>query len=116
MDKASTDNPSIERFILSSVEILESGGVRYDPFATSEKWSVMYVRHQQWESFVFHKHYTVSISAIGSYNINPEKLKPLVIRPEDFSRHHEVEVRLHVHVCIFRGTHLMQLTCQLLVS
>ena len=68
--------------------------MRYDPFATNEKWSVMHVRHQQWESFVFHKHYTVSISAIGSYNISPEKLKPLVIRPEDFSRHHEVEVRL----------------------
>ena len=94
VDKASNDNPSIERFMLSSIEILETGVVRYNPFATNEKWSVTYVRHQQWESFEFHKYYTVAISAIGSYHINPEKLKPLEIRPEDFSRHHEVEVRL----------------------
>ena len=99
MDKASTDNPSVTRFILSSIEIPEPGVVHYNPFATNEKWSVMYVRHQQWESFVLHKYYTVSISAIGSYHINPEKLKPLVIRPEDFNRHHEVEVRLSF-VCV----------------
>jgi hypothetical protein len=95
VDKASTDNRSVERFLLSSIEILESGGVRYNPVATSEKWSITYIRYQQWESFVFHKHYTVSISAIGCSNINHENLEPLVIRPEDFSRHHEVEVRLH---------------------
>ena len=95
MDKASNDNPSITRFILSSIEIPEPGVVRYNPFASSEKWNVTYVGHQRWESFVFHKHYTVSISAIGSYNIKPNLAKALVIKPEDFKRHHEVEVRLY---------------------
>ena len=92
MDKASTDNPSITRFISSAIKIPEPGVVHYNPFATDEKWSVTYIRHQQWESYELHKYYTVSISAIGSYNINPDKLKPLVITAEKFKRHHEVEV------------------------
>ena len=94
VDKASTENPSITRFLSSAIEIPEPGVVRYNPFATDEKWNVTYIRHQQWESYEFHKYYTVSISAIGSYHINTDKLKPLVIRREDFSRHHEVEVSI----------------------
>lgn len=108
MDKASTDNPSVTRFISSAIEIPEPGVVRYNPFATNDQWSVVYVRHQQWESYEFHKNFTVAISAIGCYHINPEKLRPLVIKPEDFSRHHEVEVRLS-SACLLQYLHSQQL-------
>lgn len=98
VDKASTDNPSITHFISSSIEIPEPGVVHYNPFATNEEWSLTYIRHQQWESYEFHKYYTVSISAIGSYQINTENLKPLVIRLQDCNRHYEVEVSMISYV------------------
>lgn len=101
VDKASADDPSIQRFISSTIEMQEPGIIRYNPLASDEKWRVTYVRHQEWESYELRDSYTVDISAVGEYWIDSGDLQYHEIQQKDFSRHHEVEVR----VC--KNTHLV---------
>lgn len=86
------DDPSIQRFISSTIEMPEPGVIHYDPTTSQEKWCVSYIRHQESQTFEFRDSYTVEVSAVGQYQIDPGDIKHHVIAPKDYSKRHEVEV------------------------
>ena len=92
VEKTSADDPSVLHFVTSAINMPEPGIIHYNPLASDEKWYLTYIRHQEWESYKFHDSYTVDLSSIGEFYIDPKDLNCHEIRPKDFRRHHEVEV------------------------
>ena len=79
----------LDKYLTSAIKMLESGVIRYDP-PSSEKWHVVYIRHQEWESYDLDGKHTLDMSFVRERHINPDE--PCEIKLEDCTRHHEVEV------------------------
>ena len=85
-------DPEPIHFLTSSIKKLESGVLRYDPQSMGEiKWRVVHIRYQEWESYEWRDQYTVDVSLVREYYVDPnEKCRDIKI--EDYTEHHEVEV------------------------
>ena len=94
-EAADTDtNPhmvqKLRQYVASAIKMLESGVICYDP-QCSEKWHVVYIRHQEWERYDLDGKHTVDMSLVRECHINPDK--SCDIKLEDCTQHHEVEVQ-----------------------
>ena len=95
IERVSTTDPSLQRFISSTLRMSESGIIHYNPKASNEEWSLTYIRHQLRESFNFRdSKYMVEIADVGEYLIKEGDFNEHHIGPKNFKPCHEVEVRV----------------------
>ena len=100
IEKVSTTDPSLQRFITSSLSMSESGEIHYNPKASMEEWSLNYIRHQKWECFNFRdSKYMLEIFNMGEYIIEETDFSEHHVTAEDFKSCQEVEVRIKF-ICI----------------
>ena len=95
IEKVSTTDPSLQRFISSTLSMSESGVIHYDPKASMEEWSLKYIRHQKWESYNFRdSKYMLEVFEMGEYLIDESDFSEHRVGSEDFKTCQEVEVRV----------------------
>ena len=47
VEKTSVGDPSVLRFVTSTINMPEPGIIHYNPLASDEKWYLTYIRHQE---------------------------------------------------------------------
>ena len=93
IDTVSSTDPSLQGFISSSLRLSQSGTIHYNPKASKEEWSLIYIRHQLLTSYNFRDcKYMVEIADIGEYRIKEGDFNEHHISPGDFRPGHEIEV------------------------
>ena len=96
IDIVSSTDPSLRRFISTTLRLSQSGTIHYNPKASKEEWSLIYVRHQILKSYNFRdSKYMVEIADIGEYRIKEGNFSEHHINPDDFRPSHEIEVILY---------------------
>ena len=94
IERVSTTDPSIQKFISSTLSLSDSGVIHYNPRASNEEWSLQYISHRKWETYNFRdSKYMLEISHLREYSIKEGDFSKHQISFESFISQHEVEVR-----------------------